>query len=61
LNEVVILARLSGIFLNIFLLLFLITQPGTAAPAQKKAGSSATSAKTDNAASKSKPESAEKK
>jgi len=62
LNEVVILARLSGIFLNIFLLLFLMTQPGTAAPAQKKAGSSATSAaKTDNAASKSKAESAEKK
>jgi protein-disulfide isomerase len=57
---VVILARVSGIFLNIFFLLFLITQPGTAAPAQKKAGASATSA-GDKAASNSKPESTEKK
>jgi protein-disulfide isomerase len=57
---VVILARVSGIFLNIFLLLFLITQPGAATPAQKKTGASSTSS-ADKAASKSKPDSAEKK
>jgi protein-disulfide isomerase len=58
------LARLSGIFLNIFLLLLLIAQPGTAQdaakPAQKQAGSGTAAKAGKNAASANSKAGAEK-